>query len=152
MLGFPPALRWAWQRQDSDSNIQLPTFKVSIPGGPADSNIPSWSGDGETCPWQKLSNQAECQVVTIRGQGKTVTANRSPPPPLPQKRPPCQTRTSRSLPHSSAEGWCWGTQQKARQHATAGLLCPSDPWPLCRRGHSMVDYVWGVGGICRFSW
>lgn len=82
-VGFPPALRWAWQRQDCDSNIQLPTFKVSNPGGPAYSNIPSWSGDGETCPWQKLSNQAECQVVTIRGQGKTVTANGSPPPPLP---------------------------------------------------------------------
>lgn len=61
-------LRWAWQRQDYDTNIQLPTFKVSIPGGPVDSNIPSWSGDGETCSLQRLSNQAECKVVTSRRQ------------------------------------------------------------------------------------
>lgn len=84
--GFRPALRWAWQRQDSDSNIQLPTFKVSIPGGPADSNIPSWSGNGETCPWQKLLNQAEGPSCDHqRTEGKIVTVNRSPHHPYPRR-------------------------------------------------------------------
>lgn len=78
MLGFPPALRRAWQRQDSNSNIQLPTFKVSIPGGPADSNIPSWSGNGETCPWQKLLNQADGQGCDHQRTGQN-SHNQSEP-------------------------------------------------------------------------
>lgn len=66
------------KEEDYDTNIQLPALKVSIPGGPVDSNIPSWSEDGETCLWQNLPKAAECQLVTSGGQGKIVTSKPAP--------------------------------------------------------------------------
>lgn len=35
--------------EDYGTNIQLPTFKVSTPGEPVGSSIPSWPVHGETC-------------------------------------------------------------------------------------------------------